>query len=140
MTSRAARAPRLASAVNTAGVGYIFTDDVDVVRASSQLLRVGALFLLFDGVQGVFRGVLAGAGKQKVGVRASAIGVLDDATECVQVGVIAGVFGYYGIAIPAALMLAFWAGRGVEGLWEGLSIGPWFGLRFVTHDLCMKST
>jgi hypothetical protein len=53
-------------------MGYIFTDDAEVVSASATLLGVGAIFLLFDGIQGVFRGVLAGAGKQNV--RAPACG------------------------------------------------------------------
>lgn len=53
----------------------------------------------------VMSGVVSGAGKQAKGLLINAV-------------------AYWVLALPAALLLAFTFGRGVEGLYSGMVLGP----------------
>ncbi len=117
-----ARAPRRAGlvgiSVGTAlmGVGAVlfaivpepfvrlFTEDPAVVGAAVPLVRIAALFQLFDGAQGVAGGALRG--------------IAD-----VHFAFGANVVSHWFVGLPIALLLAFGLGWGVTGLWWGLTAG-----------------
>ena len=80
----------------------VFTHDPEIVALGTLLVRVAALFQLFDGMQCVGAGALRGAGDVRF-----AFG--------------AGVVSYWIIGLPLALLFAFPLHRGVLGLWWGLS-------------------
>lgn len=81
-----------------------FTSDPAVIRAGVSLLAIGAVFQLFDGLQGVATGVLRGVG--------------DTRTPMVW-----NLAGHWFIGLPLGYALCFTAGLGVVGLWWGLSVG-----------------
>jgi multidrug resistance protein, MATE family len=68
------------------------------------LLMVGAIFQVFDGVQGVGAGVLRGAGQTRFTF-------------------LANIVGHYGVGLPTALLLGFHLDQGVLGIWWGLCAG-----------------
>jgi MATE family multidrug resistance protein len=82
----------------------LFTADPAVVRAAVPLVRIAALFQLFDGAQGVAGGALRG--------------IAD-----VHFAFGANVVSHWFIGLPIALYLAFVLGAGVTGLWWGLTAG-----------------
>lgn len=82
----------------------LFTTDPDVVATSVLLLRIAALFQLFDATQGVVAGALRGAGD-------------------VRFPFLVMLVGYWGLGFPVALFLAFRVGWGASGLWWGLAAG-----------------
>ncbi len=82
----------------------LFTDDPDVIALGASLLRVAAIFQLFDGVQVVIGGALRGAGD-------------------VRFPFVINVIAYWLIALPAALLLGFTFHYGAVGLWVGLTLG-----------------
>ncbi|XP_064379245.1 multidrug and toxin extrusion protein 2-like [Dromaius novaehollandiae] len=84
-------------------VGYIFTSDKEIVTLVSKVMLIFAPFHLFDAAAATCGGVLRGAGKQKMGAIANAI-------------------GYYAIGLPIGISLMFAAKMGVLGLWVGMSI------------------
>ena len=95
----------------------LFTDDPDTIALGAQLLRIAALFQLFDGVQVVAAGALRGAGD-------------------VRFPFIANVTAYWVLGLPVALLLCFGFDMGARGLWWGLTLGLVFaavtlGGRFV---------
>ncbi|HEY1954811.1 MAG TPA: MATE family efflux transporter [Polyangiaceae bacterium] len=79
-----------------------FTHDADIVALGAALVRVAAVFQLFDGMQAVGAGALRGAGDVRF-----AFG--------------AGVFSYWIVGLPLALFFGFSRGRGALGMWWGLS-------------------
>jgi MATE family multidrug resistance protein len=81
-----------------------FTPDAAVIQTGVSLLFVGALFQLFDGVQGVATGVLRGLG--------------DTGTPMLW-----NLAAHWFIGLPVGYALCFVAGYGVIGLWWGLSLG-----------------
>jgi multidrug resistance protein, MATE family len=81
-----------------------FTDDVGVIDVGVTLLFVGAVFQLFDGIQGVATGVLRGLGNTRSPM-------------------VWNLFGHWFVGLPLGYWLAFIVGIGVVGLWWGLSIG-----------------
>jgi MATE family multidrug resistance protein len=81
-----------------------FTTDPRVLSIGVSLLFVGAIFQLFDGVQGVSTGVLRGLG--------------DTRTRMLW-----NLAGHWFIVLPLGYTLCFVAGFGVIGLWWGLSAG-----------------
>lgn len=81
-----------------------FTNDERVVSIGVDLLRIAALFQIFDGVQAVASGALRGAGD-------------------VRFPFAANVFAYWVIGLPAALTLGFAWHHGASGLWWGLTVG-----------------
>jgi MATE family multidrug resistance protein len=82
----------------------LFSPEPDVIEIGAQLLRIAAVFQLFDGVQCVAGGALRGAGDLKFAFAA-------------------GAFGYWLVGFPVALLLGFGLGWGAPGLWWGLTFG-----------------
>ncbi len=81
-----------------------FTTDERVVAIGVDLLRVAALFQIFDGVQAVASGALRGAGD-------------------VRFPFVANVVAHWMIGFPAAMILGFTLHGGATGLWWGLTAG-----------------
>jgi multidrug resistance protein, MATE family len=81
-----------------------FTTDAAVIETGVALLFVGAVFQLFDGVQGVATGVLRGLGDTRTPM-------------------LWNLAGHWFIGLPLGYALCFAAGYGVIGLWWGLSSG-----------------
>ena len=81
-----------------------FTTDPAVLRIGASLLFVGAIFQLFDGLQGVATGVLRGLGDTRSPM-------------------LWNLAGHWFIGLPLGYFLCFRAGIGVIGLWWGLSMG-----------------
>ncbi|XP_063058870.1 multidrug and toxin extrusion protein 1-like [Engraulis encrasicolus] len=82
-------------------IGYLFTNDEDIVGIVSKLLTIFILLQLFDGLVCVSYGVLVGAGKQKIVA-------------------ISNLVCYYCFGLPAGITLMFKACLGILGLWLGL--------------------
>ena len=81
-----------------------FTDDPAVIAVGVGLLRIAALFQLFDGLQVVAIGVLRGAGDTRTSM-------------------VTSLFAYWVVGLPLAWSLCFVAELGVDGLWFGLTGG-----------------
>jgi multidrug resistance protein, MATE family len=81
-----------------------FTSDPAVLSIGVSLLFVGAIFQLFDGVQGVSTGVLRGLGDTRTPM-------------------FWNLAGHWFIGLPLGYTLCFVVGLGVVGLWWGLSTG-----------------
>ena len=82
----------------------IFTTDAEVIEVGARLLRIAALFALFDGIQAVASGALRGAGD-------------------VRFPFLANVAAHWLVGLPIALLLGFGLGMGATGLWWGLTAG-----------------
>jgi MATE family multidrug resistance protein len=82
----------------------IFSSDATVLATGVPLLRVAAMFQLFDGTQVVLTGALRGLGDTRTAMLASLV-------------------GYWVFGLPAGSWLCFRAAWGIGGLWVGLSIG-----------------
>jgi MATE family multidrug resistance protein len=81
-----------------------FTTDARVIAIGSDLVRIAALFQLFDGVQAVAAGALRGAGD-------------------VRFPFVANVVAHWFVGFPVALTLGFALHGGAQGLWWGLTSG-----------------
>ena len=81
----------------------IYTNDPAVLGSAVGLLAIAALFQLFDGVQTVATGALRGIDETRVPM-------------LVNLG------GYWMFGLPVGYLLCFHAGRGVAGLWWGLTL------------------
>ena len=81
-----------------------FSPDAAVIETGVALLFVGAIFQLFDGVQGVATGVLRGLGDTRTPM-------------------LWNLAAHWFIGLPLGYALCFVAGYGVIGLWWGLSTG-----------------
>ncbi|XP_040192723.1 multidrug and toxin extrusion protein 2-like [Rana temporaria] len=81
-------------------IGYMFTNDRDIVTLVSKLILIFAPIHLSDGINIACDGVLRGIGKQKTGA-------------------ITIFFCYSLVGIPVGLSLMFAAKLGVMGLWIG---------------------
>lgn len=81
-----------------------FTRDAAVLALGATLLRVAAVFQLFDGVQGVATGVLRGLGDTRTPM-------------------ITNLAGHWIFGLPVGYLLCFTFGFGAIGLWIGLSTG-----------------
>jgi MATE family multidrug resistance protein len=81
-----------------------FTNDREVIEWGVKLLRVAAVFQLFDGLQVVATGVLRGLGETRTPM-------------------IANIVGHWVLGLPVGSWLAFSLGLGVVGLWSGLCLG-----------------
>jgi multidrug resistance protein, MATE family len=82
----------------------LFTPDEAVVDVAVGLLRVGAAFQIFDGIQGVAGGALRGAADTRF---ASWVNVA-----C-----------HWCVGLPLAMLFAFTMARGAVGLWWGMLAG-----------------
>jgi MATE family multidrug resistance protein len=81
-----------------------FTRDEGVLQLGASLLVVAAVFQLFDGIQGVATGVLRGLGDTRTPMMWNLV-------------------AHWFIGLPSGYVLCFVLGRGVIGLWWGLSAG-----------------
>jgi MATE family multidrug resistance protein len=82
----------------------IFTSDERVIAVGIGLVRIAAVFQLFDGVQAVAAGALRGAGD-------------------VRFPFVANVVAHWLVGFPVALILGFALHGGAAGLWWGLTAG-----------------
>jgi MATE family multidrug resistance protein len=83
-------------------IARIYTNDPVVISRGALLLRIAALFQLFDGFQVVATGALRGLGDTRTPMLAHLI--------C-----------YWGIGLPVAYVLCFQVAWGAPGIWVGLS-------------------
>uniref|UniRef100_A0A4W4DRX2 Multidrug and toxin extrusion protein n=1 Tax=Electrophorus electricus TaxID=8005 RepID=A0A4W4DRX2_ELEEL len=83
-------------------IGFIFTDDRQIVQLVSKILNIYCVLAFFDGLC-VSMGVLLGSGQQKIAA-------------------VANLLGYYCIGLPLAISLMFAAKLHVVGFWVGLLI------------------
>jgi multidrug resistance protein, MATE family len=81
-----------------------FTADQGVIDIGVRVLRVAAVFQIFDGVQGVATGILRGLGDTRSPM-------------------VWNLAGHWFLGLPVGYTLCFGLGYGVVGLWTGLSIG-----------------
>jgi MATE family multidrug resistance protein len=80
----------------------VFTADALVIASGAALLRIAALFELFDGFQTVATGALRGLGDTRSPM-------------------LAHLAGYWLIGLPISYVLCFPLGWGVPGIWVGLT-------------------
>ena len=80
----------------------IYTGDRVVVAAGALLLRIAALFQLFDGLQVVATGALRGLADTRTPM-------------------LAHLAGYWAVGLPVAYLSCFRFGWGAAGIWAGLS-------------------
>ncbi|HEX3878858.1 MAG TPA: MATE family efflux transporter [Bryobacteraceae bacterium] len=80
----------------------LFIDDPAVISAGAPLLRIAALFELFDGFQIVATGALRGIGDTRSAMIAHAL-------------------GYWAVGVPAGYVLCFSRQYGAPGIWIGLT-------------------
>jgi multidrug resistance protein, MATE family len=97
-------APALIFALFPGAPIALFTHDARVTSIAVPLIRIAALFQLFDGVQAVAGGALRGAGDAKVPFFLNLV-------------------SYWLVGFPLALLLGFHFGLGARGLWWGLTAG-----------------
>lgn len=87
--------------------GFIDTADpanAEVVALAVTFLAFAGLFQVFDGAQAVGNGMLRGLHDTKVPM-------------------VYGLIGYWGVGLPAGVVLGFPLGFGGAGIWTGLSLG-----------------
>ncbi|KFP33797.1 Multidrug and toxin extrusion protein 1, partial [Colius striatus] len=84
-------------------LGYIFTQDKEIVSLVAWVMPVYVVFHLFEATCGACSGVLRGIGKQKFGAILNAV-------------------GYYGLGLPLGAVLLFVARIGVIGLWLSMLV------------------
>ncbi|KAF8582006.1 MATE efflux family protein [Ramaria rubella] len=80
--------------------GYLFSDDMDVVRLVANIMPLVASFQVADGLANSCGGVLRGQGRQHLGAAFNLV-------------------AYYVLALPLGLALAFRFNQGLSGLWIG---------------------
>lgn len=85
-------------------IAHLFTRDESVIPIAVDLLRIAALFQIFDGVQAVAAGALRGAGDMRFPF-------------------VANVVAHWLVGFPAAMILGFALHLGAQGLWWGLTAG-----------------
>ncbi|KAJ7065323.1 MATE efflux family protein [Mycena amicta] len=86
--------------------GYLFSDDVDVVKLVAKVMPLVASFQVADGLAGSCGGVLRGQGRQHLGALFNCV-------------------AYYVLALPLGITLAFSqrTALGLQGLWIGTILG-----------------
>ena len=92
----------LALAVAPRWIARLYTSEAAVIAASATLLRIAALFEIFDGLQVVATGALRGLGDTRTPA-------------------LAHLAGYWIVGLPVAYALCFSYGWGVTGIWVGLT-------------------
>ncbi|KAK9338950.1 mate-domain-containing protein, partial [Lipomyces starkeyi] len=82
--------------------GKLFSNDLDVIRETAEVIPYVALFQIADGLNASCSGSLRGMGRQHIGAFINSA-------------------AYYVLALPLGIWLAF-HGRGLPGLWMGQCI------------------
>jgi MATE family multidrug resistance protein len=84
----------------------LYGPEPEVAALAALVLPIAAAFQFFDGLQAVGGGILRGMGR-------------------VRPAYVFNLFGYYALALPLAIWLAFPQGKdlGLAGLWWGLALG-----------------
>ncbi|KIK65104.1 hypothetical protein GYMLUDRAFT_240421 [Collybiopsis luxurians FD-317 M1] len=85
-------------------IGYLMSDDKDVVQLVSVVMPFVASFQIADGLAGSCGGALRGQGRQHLGAMFNFI-------------------AYYILALPLGISLAFRINYGLKGLWIGQVVG-----------------
>jgi len=85
-------------------IARLFTPAAGIIAAAVPLLRVAAVFQLFDGLQVTATGALRGAGDTRTPM-------------------LCHLAGYWILGLPLGVFLCFRESRGAVGLWMGLSAG-----------------
>ena len=93
----------LVLAIVPRAVVRLYTGHAMTIAGGAVLLRIAAVFELFDGFQVVAMGALRGLGDTRTPV-------------------VAHLVGYWAIGMPVTYLLCFQAGWGVRGIWTGLSM------------------
>jgi MATE family multidrug resistance protein len=83
-------------------IARLYTGEAAVIAAGAALLRIAALFEIFDGLQVVATGALRGLGDTRTPA-------------------LAHLAGYWVLGMPIAWTLCFTYGWGVTGIWIGLT-------------------
>jgi multidrug resistance protein, MATE family len=96
--------PTLAFILAPQLIASAFTADPSVARAGAALLRIGAAFQLFDGIQVVSTGILRGIGDTRTPLWWNLV-------------------GHWALGLPAGYLLCFPGGWGARGLWCGWLVG-----------------
>ena len=94
----------LAFAAMPRPITRLVTDQENVIAAAIPLMIIAAVFQLSDGIQAVGAGVLRGAGDTRYAFYANLV-------------------GHWCVGLPVALLLGFYGGLGIAGLWWGLCAG-----------------
>ena len=81
----------------------IYSLDPEVLRTGTGLLAIAALFQLFDGIQTISTGALRGIGETRGPM-------------------LVNLVGYWLFGLPIGYALCFYLGRGIYGLWWGLTV------------------
>ncbi|MCU0234592.1 MAG: MATE family efflux transporter [Thermoanaerobaculales bacterium] len=81
-----------------------YTSAAEVVALAAVLIPIAGFFQIFDGLQVVSAGALRGAGDTRAPL-------------------VVNILGFWGLGLPASLLLAFPLGLGPRGLWWGLVVG-----------------
>jgi MATE family multidrug resistance protein len=92
----------LALAIVPRWIARLYTPEAAVIGASAALLRIAALFEIFDGLQVVATGALRGLGDTRTPA-------------------LVHFAGYWIVGMPVAYFLCFTYGWGVTGIWVGLT-------------------
>jgi MATE family multidrug resistance protein len=82
----------------------IYSPDAQVIAQAAVLIRIAALFQIFDGTQAVGCGVLRGAGDTRAAM-------------------VINLVGYWVLGLPLGVLWAFRLHAGPRGLWWGLTLG-----------------
>ena len=100
---------------------WIYTSDLAVIGAASQLLVIAGVFQLFDGAQVVGLGILRGLGD-------------------VNIPTFITFLAYWVIGLPVAYFLGIELEMGANGIWYGLTIGLLVsaGLLFIRYNGTVK--
>jgi len=96
----------IAAAIFIVGKDYLpqfYVDDVHVLMISAQLMLIGGLFQVFDGVQAVGLSILRGM-------------------QDVKIPTVIAFISYWLIALPIGYFLAFTWDMGVNGIWYGFVV------------------
>ena len=92
-----------------------FIDDLEVRRITAQLLFMGGIYQIFDGIQVVSAGALRG---------------FKDTT----IPMWLGVLSYWLVGLPVSWTAAFFFGGGARGIWLGFVVG----LAFASSSLLLR--
>ena len=104
----------------SSNIAYVFTSSDEIAESVAGVMPLSASFMVFDGLQGVFQGILRGCGKQHWGM-------------AVNLGV------WYLAALPTAALMCFVLDFGLVGIWCGLALGTAMACGLYSLIFCRTS-